>query len=240
MEKQTAFFWNVEEAETDEDYRIMTLEEVGAYHLLLGHQWMNRDIPEDPLAVAMILGRNTSVEKAREFLRGRVGKKFLRSRTGRLRNERLHREWLEAKARSKKLADSGRSGAYLRWYNSQATGPPNSQAMSRPLADHRYRPFLERAFKSYQEKTSFKLGVVFDRSDGEAIRNLLKKDPEITIDQLVESWNNFLDTKDDFHRKQIGIHPIRYWATRSNAFRGKPPKNRESELEEIEKRMKKK
>ena len=260
----------------------MSLEEVGALHLLLNHQWVNGDIPADPQAIAFILGRGVTLDYAQELLSGRLGRKFLRRRTGRLYNKRLDLERVAQQKRREERSKAGKLGMTKRYGKEGKKNAKKSKAGDKSLeadikkteerhkidslkcstdsklsnkatnsvsdslltksnsasaiasasassvsskanafsetSDARHRALVDRLFETYQSETGMNLKPVFNGSDGKAIKNLLGALPDIGVEELTESWIGFLRTDDEFHRKHIGQHPVRWWASRVNAF----------------------
>lgn len=149
---------------------------------------------------------------------------------------RFHNGVITLECRRLKRAHKERQDNYLR----QALYRHNEDITAKNKGDPRFRRVLDIIFKKYLACTGRGISPLLDKSDFQALVRLLKKAPDISEEELGDLFENFLKTKDDFHRKFIGIHPLRYFATRIHAFQLKSGKDRESELEEIEKRMKKK
>lgn len=96
----------------------MTLEEIGAYHVLLDHQWLHGDIPSEPNEIAVILGRNTSLKKAKLFLNGtRLARRFSTKKSGRLYSKKLERIRREKQRYSKEQSDKALKAWELRKKN---------------------------------------------------------------------------------------------------------------------------
>lgn len=103
----------------DEDVCDMTLAQQGAYVRLLGHQWREGSVPAEPDRLRKLV--RCSQEEF-ELIWQAVSKKFLPypDAIGRLRNDRLYREYLAAK----EIADKAVSSAKKRWNKPNAVAMP--------------------------------------------------------------------------------------------------------------------
>ena len=101
--KSPAFQWYPKDFDSDETVKLMTLEEVGAYVLLLNHCWLEGSIPSSPELIAKILRTDVSTVE-RVWLQ--VSKKFKRTKKDkeRFQNDRLERERKFQKNRRKRLS----------------------------------------------------------------------------------------------------------------------------------------
>lgn len=91
--------------------RLMPLEAVGLYTLMLCAQWDGGDLPDDPEAVARIIGRDVAeVEAAWPYVRPC----FELNGTG-IVNPRLETERRRQATKRARLSAAGKRGAKLRW-----------------------------------------------------------------------------------------------------------------------------
>ena len=91
--------------------RLMSLEAVGAYILLLGHQWDGGALPDTEAQLALLLGVD---EVVFHRLWPQLSPCFVRTPMG-LVNERLDEIRQAQQDRHDKLAAAGKLGAKTRW-----------------------------------------------------------------------------------------------------------------------------
>lgn len=96
--------------------------------------------------------------------------------------------------------------------------PPGDKKDKSKKVDWRFKELVDRLFEIYEKETSSKLNPLFGAADGKMIARLLKNLPEENVTRLCNSFTNFLRTDNDFDAEQINRAPVRYWATRINAF----------------------
>lgn len=99
--------WYPSDFDSDEEVKLMTLEELGFYLKCLNHSWVNKGLPGSVELIARLTG--LSAEHA-ERLWGVVGRKYRRS-GNRYVNDRQERERAAAIEVSKKRSAAGKSGA---------------------------------------------------------------------------------------------------------------------------------
>lgn len=109
-DKPPAYQWYPKDAETDEAYRLMTCEQLGAYERLRDHQWIEGSLPTDVEELALIVGHGMTAKRL-EQIWARVSVCFPPTADGRLQNPRLERQREELEAYRKRQADNGRKGA---------------------------------------------------------------------------------------------------------------------------------
>lgn len=103
--------------------RHLTLEQHGAYTLLLDWSWENGPIPDDPKVIARILGVHTNRAKTLwGFLRG-----LLQQTPGGFVSKRLEQERRKSIEISEKRAEAGRRGGQA---NAQANASANAEAVT--------------------------------------------------------------------------------------------------------------
>jgi len=101
------------------------------------------------------------------------------------------------------------------------TRKENKKARSTPSgADPRFQPLVDYLFESYQEVVGLSLRPAYKAADGNSLKQLLKDLPDNDAESLKQAWLSFLNTRDEFHRKQIKQHPVRYWSSNINTFLG--------------------
>ncbi len=81
-------------------------------------------------------------------------------------------------------------------------------------ADPRFQPLKEFFHQKYEEIRGTKL--VTDGSDYAGLRNLLKQNPEFSLEDLQQAAVRYLRSDKPFHVDQG--HPLRYWANNINPF----------------------
>lgn len=99
----------------DESVMFMNMEQIGCYWTLLVHQMSERDIPEDPELLALIL-KNMDVEYFKTKIWNRLSDRFkpVEGKPGRLHNIHLTSVMVDGDDRRAKLADAGKKGASVR------------------------------------------------------------------------------------------------------------------------------
>ena len=109
-DKPPAYQWYPKDAETDEAYRLMTCEQLGAYERLRDHQWIEGSLPADVESLALIVGHNMTVKRFEQIWPG-VSRCFPPIAGGRLQNPRLERQREELAAYRLRQSENGRKGA---------------------------------------------------------------------------------------------------------------------------------
>jgi uncharacterized protein YdaU (DUF1376 family) len=99
------------DAESDERFKFMSLEERGLYWTLLNHSWVNDGIPFETLRLSRLCGISEDHFKT---LWKVVGECFYLD-NGRLRNKRLEEERAKAKKTSEARSENGKKGNASRW-----------------------------------------------------------------------------------------------------------------------------
>jgi uncharacterized protein YdaU (DUF1376 family) len=107
------FCWYPADAETDENFRMMSYEERGLYLTALNHAWLNDGLPIQPEELRSLFGMKARLDK----LWPRVGRCFLEI-DGRLRNPRQEQERATAMLKSSKA----RASADARWMRPHCEG----------------------------------------------------------------------------------------------------------------------
>jgi uncharacterized protein YdaU (DUF1376 family) len=105
--KSPAFQWYPKDFESDEVVKLMNLEEIGAYFVLLNHEWLNGSIPADEFLLARLLRVD---QETFSRLWPMVSRKFKprRGNGGRLVNpkmERIRKSQSDRRKRLKKAAE---------------------------------------------------------------------------------------------------------------------------------------
>jgi len=98
----------------------MTQAEVGAYILLLCHQWSRGEIPADATRAAMIAKGEVPPHVAAKFPAGK--------------NERMERERAKQAEWRQTQSSNGKAGAARRWHG-EANGEANGVAINMPMAN---------------------------------------------------------------------------------------------------------
>lgn len=119
--------------------KLMSLEAVGLYTLLLGEQWKDGPIPDDVEQIATLCGRHSS---AIADAWAEVRRCFTETPEGMV-NERLEEERKRQENKRERKVRAGKKGAKVRWSqqdNSSANSTANANAMrqhkqSEPEAD---------------------------------------------------------------------------------------------------------
>lgn len=112
-EKSPAFQFYPKDFLSDGKVALMSLEQIGAYTVLLCHTWIEGKVPADPI----LLARLCHAELARfesEIWPG-VAPCFKSDGNGSLYNPRLRKERSRQKARKKAKSSAGKRGAKARW-----------------------------------------------------------------------------------------------------------------------------
>jgi uncharacterized protein YdaU (DUF1376 family) len=135
--KATAFQLYAKEFLQDEAVIAMDLEAVGAYIILLCHQWNEQSVPADPTLLARIC--RTTPDRL-QAIWSQVAPKFapLHGNEKRLANPKLEMIRKESGRFSKKQAEYGKRGAAKRWANkpldtNSLDGVPQPAAIAAPL-----------------------------------------------------------------------------------------------------------
>lgn len=102
-----AYQWYPAEAHADRRYRVMSLEERGAYRELLDMQWLDGPLPLDHEELAALLG--VDLERFEQLWK-RVGRCFEETEDGYI-NPRMERELERLDCFRDKCAEAGRKGA---------------------------------------------------------------------------------------------------------------------------------
>jgi uncharacterized protein YdaU (DUF1376 family) len=115
----------------DEAVTLMSGPARGAYALVLFRNWQHESVPDDPQAIAKLIGWPEE-----EFLKlwPEIQDRFLSDGNGRLTNPRVEEDLVATKNRRVTLSVAGKKGANQRWGNVQVPTPQrdNSQAIGRP------------------------------------------------------------------------------------------------------------
>lgn len=139
-DKSPSYPWYPRDYNNDEPVQLMTLEEEGAYHRLLDHQWFHRSIPADVAAIARIC-KNVSPNKMRKLWRA-IAPCFvpIPGDPARLYNRKLERIRAEKEAYRLQQSESGRLGAQKRWGKH---GNPNGGANGVAIAGATVSPIAK-------------------------------------------------------------------------------------------------
>lgn len=117
QESSPAFQLYVKEWRSSRAVMRMSFAERGMYLEMLLEQWENLSLPDDPAAVAELIGGKTPEwVKAWPLLR----RNFAANEDDRIVNLRLEKERIKQRSRSKRQSDKGRSGADARWHKQTA------------------------------------------------------------------------------------------------------------------------
>ena len=174
----------------------MSLEEVGAYHLLLNHQWMNGDIPEKPGELAFILGRGCTPEKAQALLSSRIGRKFSLRRHGRLYNKRLHREKVAQEKRRKQQSEAGKKGMKNR-YRKEKEKPSTDRdlpnTVSNPVTNHDKISLLTKSNSASASASATAFAKSSNDDDPPTPQLSRAPPPDQFAQLLIESWGKSFD-----------------------------------------------
>lgn len=92
MKRSPAFQYYPKDFESDEHVKLMTLEEIGAYTLLMGHCWVHESLPGDAAALARICGKRTTAAKMDRMWHQKISKCFIPHENGRWTHPRLDHE----------------------------------------------------------------------------------------------------------------------------------------------------
>ncbi len=124
------FCWYPSDADTDENFRAMTDEQVGFYLRCLNHTWINGSLPADQAEAARVMNRSQAKFSA---LWKRVGRCFvpMEADNSRIVNPRQERERAAAKAQRGKQSEGGKSSAAKRWGTYKS--PIGEQQANQPL-----------------------------------------------------------------------------------------------------------
>lgn len=130
-EKDFWYRWYPRDFEADEPVKLMTLEEEGAYHRLLDHQWINGSLPIEPAQLARIC-KNVTPAKMRR-LWSALAACFTRIDTAegpRYQNRRLERERAKVMAYRDQRSAQARHAAQTRWQTSASTADASPEPCS--------------------------------------------------------------------------------------------------------------
>lgn len=113
MKRAPAFQFYPADFLSDENVKLMTNEEVGAYWLLTCHCWLEGSIPDNTADLARLAG--TTTERMRD-LEARLKPCFAPSKNlhGRLIHPRLEHERKKQATFKKKMSAAGKKGAEAR------------------------------------------------------------------------------------------------------------------------------
>lgn len=103
-DKSPAFQWYPKDILSSKRVAMMTLAEEGAYRRALDFCWLHKTLPADPAKLALIIGKNCTVEIATAV------SKMFEKRDEELRHSRLDKERIKQKKRSKAQSENGRKG----------------------------------------------------------------------------------------------------------------------------------
>jgi hypothetical protein len=112
------------------------------------------------------------------------------------------------------VAEGNRGGCVGQHITKETKVTTQKPKKSAAAEDPRRAPFIAFVHQSWPT-------LVTDGSDFKALKDLLastKEKPQFTLEMLQEYWNRFLNSHDDFHRRQG--KPLRYFCTNINAFVG--------------------
>lgn len=138
-EAPPAFLLYVKDFLSDDAVSLMTNEQIGAYVLLLCHQWKRPDGLPAAMASLAKLARCTPARFTRVIWPG-LAEKFPANESGRLANPKLERVRAEMIAYREGRSEAGRRGAARRWHshrsgNGSANGVANGSANAQPIAN---------------------------------------------------------------------------------------------------------
>ncbi len=107
------------------------------------------------------------------------------------------------------------------------------------VPDERFQPFVEFAHKEFTRVFNSKID--FNQTDGKALKEMLKRRPELTLTELEERFGRLLASRDSWDQQQALGHPVRFLANNVNRFMtsGQPEKSRDERLAEIERNVSK-
>ena len=166
--KSPAFQWYPKDFESDEVVKLMNLEEIGAYFVLLNHEWLNGSIPADEDCLVRLLKVDQET-----FLRlwPMVSKKFKprRGNGGRLVNPKMERIRKSQSDRRKKL----KKAAEKRWEEQKTvTEKPSVDKVCDASASSKHMP-----------------GICSSSSTASSSPSASTKD-KIDYKQIVSAWNS--------------------------------------------------
>lgn len=136
-DKSPAFPFYPKDYESDENVKMMTLEQEGAFLRLLCHAWLHESIPGDVPSLAKIC--RVAPSKMARLWPG-VKPCFHRDDAGRLVNRKLEKIREGQRRFRQERSESGRKGAARKWSGRMAQ-PENGDgsAIREPLADDGFR-----------------------------------------------------------------------------------------------------
>jgi uncharacterized protein YdaU (DUF1376 family) len=133
-DKAPAFQFYPRDFVGDLDVAALSLEEVGAYTLLLCYAWLKDGLPDDPAKLAKAL--HVTPAKFQRLWRV-IAHKFPKMDDGRLRNERQEEERAKQAAYKQERSESGRKGNAKRWAEAHAVIAQPSLSDENSIANHR-------------------------------------------------------------------------------------------------------
>jgi len=191
-QKSPAFQFYPKDYQADENVRLMSPAERGWYVDLMCFEWIEGSIPDDPDALARLVGAQPAqFRKAWE----RIGPCFKKKPRieGRLIHPRLAHERKVQRKRREKLSSAGRKGAEKVWGNSSQDKEIDSPATERPMASD---------------------GSSSSSASSTAIKDSTppKGSPPVPAQEIIDAWNETCGDAlskakhlTDKRRKQIGI-----------------------------------
>ena len=108
MPKPQYFRWNPAEAEADEDWRMMDVDRIGLFVVLLNYGWNNNGLPVNPVDIWRAIPLKIEKDRFEYLFRGIIEHKFPVD-GDRRRNKRQERERQLAEGVSLKRAEAARS-----------------------------------------------------------------------------------------------------------------------------------
>lgn len=111
--KAPAYQWFPKDAETDEQYRLMSCEELGVYERLRDCQWLEGSLPPQLDKLARLIGHGMTPRRL-SSLWPNISPCFPNDGTGRLANPRLELQRMQLVAFFASKTASGRAGGYAK------------------------------------------------------------------------------------------------------------------------------
>jgi len=231
----------------------LSLVEDGAYRRLLDRYYTTgRALPDDIDRLFRICRAFTPAEQ--NAVRS-VLDQFFVVEDGSYWQKRVERELVKQTAYQQKLSESGRRGAEKRWgghgqanrvANGVAIAEPQPQPqpqkdkpaprMKRSEVDSRFKPFVEAISTYWKDRNAVPL--IWDKSEGKHLKQLLAASPELTVEQFTQCLANRAASEGVAHserpRTWLG-NVLRYANGPLNQF-GKPAKQSISTYREVETR----
>lgn len=129
--KPPAFQFYPSEFLADENVKLMTCEERGAYITLLCHNWIEGSLPDDDKSLAIL----SDAKERWPLIKAKILKCFCHSSAKkRYSNPRLKKEKKKQKRFSEIKSKSGKLGASARWGKSKEKKQPDGSAIVLPMA----------------------------------------------------------------------------------------------------------